>query len=127
MYLVVLVDELSSLLKKDKKAVTAHLQSIAQKGRAVGIHLIVATERPDAKRIPGTIKANFPTRIAFKMDSAKDSRLALGEPGAETLLPYGDALLSEAGRQPVRIHTAFVIDKRKSSCNNKKHSQGRIA
>ena len=110
-YLVVLVDELSSLVEKDKKAVTARLQNIAQKGRSVGIHLIVATERPDAKIIPGTIKANFPTRVAFKMDSAKDSRTILGEPGAETLLPYGDMLFSEAGCQPIRVHAASVSKK----------------
>jgi S-DNA-T family DNA segregation ATPase FtsK/SpoIIIE len=81
---------------------------LAQKARAAGIHLVMATQRPDATTITGVIKANFPTRISFQARSNIDSMTTLGEKGAENLLACGDMLFSEAGRVPVRIHGAFI-------------------
>lgn len=81
---------------------------MAQKARAVGIHLIMSTQKSDKEILTTTIKANMPTRVAFQARSARDSVNMLGERGAEQLLPYGDMLISDAGRMPVRIHSAFV-------------------
>jgi S-DNA-T family DNA segregation ATPase FtsK/SpoIIIE len=93
-----------------RKEVEACVQRIAQKARAAGIHLIMATQRPDATTITGVIKANFPTRVSFQARSRIDSVTCLGEGGAENLLAMGDMLFSEAGRVPVRIHGAFIDD-----------------
>ena len=107
-YMVIVIDEVADLMGVARKEVEACVQRLAQKARAAGIHLVMATQRPDATTITGVIKANFPTRIAFQARSNIDSMTTLGEKGAENLLACGDMLFSEAGRVPVRIHGAFI-------------------
>lgn len=107
-YLVIVIDEVADLMSVARKEVEACVQRLAQKARAAGIHLVMATQRPDATTITGVIKANFPTRISFQARSNIDSMTTLGEKGAENLLACGDMLFSEAGRVPVRIHGAFI-------------------
>ena len=86
------------------------VQSLAQKARAAGIHLIMATQRPSVDVVTGTIKANFPTRIAFQVASKIDSRTILNEMGAEQLLGRGDMLYMSDGGKVVRVHGPFVSD-----------------
>jgi S-DNA-T family DNA segregation ATPase FtsK/SpoIIIE len=86
------------------------VQRIAQKARAAGIHLIMATQRPSVDVITGTIKANFPTRISFKVASKVDSRTILNEQGAEQLLGHGDMLYAAGSGQTMRVHGPFVSD-----------------
>jgi S-DNA-T family DNA segregation ATPase FtsK/SpoIIIE len=107
-YLVIIIDEVADLMTIARKDVEMCVQRLAQKARAAGIHLVMATQRPSADVITGVIKSNFPTRISFQARSNIDSMTTLGEKGAEQLLPCGDMLFSEAGRAPVRIHGAFV-------------------
>jgi len=109
-YIVIIIDEVADLMSLARKEVEACVQRIAQKARAAGIHLVMATQRPDATTITGVIKANFPTRVSFQARSVIDSMTTLGEKGAEQLLSCGDMLFSEAGRVPVRIHGAFIDD-----------------
>ena len=109
-YIVIIIDEVADLMSLARKEVEACVQRIAQKARAAGIHLVMATQRPDTTVITGVIKANFPTRVSFQARSAIDSLTTLGEKGAEQLLSCGDMLFSEAGRVPVRIHGAFISD-----------------
>lgn len=104
--LVVIVDDLADLMAESRGKSERHLIQIAQKGRSVGVHIIAATGQ--AKNLSGILKANFSTRMSFHVESAARSRQTLGEVGAELLLPYGDALFSDAGRIPVRIHTPSV-------------------
>jgi len=110
-YLVVIIDEVADLMSVARKEVEAAVQRLAQKARAAGIHLALATQRPDTSVITGVIKANFPTRISFQARSNIDSMTTLGEKGAEQLLACGDMLFSEAGRIPVRIHSAWIDGK----------------
>lgn len=107
-YLVIIIDEVADLMGVARKEVEASVQRLAQKARAAGIHLVMATQRPDATTITGVIKANFPTRISFQARSHIDSMTTLGEKGAENLLACGDMLFSEAGKPPVRIHGALI-------------------
>lgn len=107
-FIVIIIDEVADLMGVARKEVEACVQRIAQKARAAGIHLVMATQRPDATIITGVIKANFPTRISFQARSMVDSMTSLGEKGAENLLDKGDMLFSEAGRLPVRIHAALI-------------------
>ncbi|MBR0212791.1 MAG: DNA translocase FtsK, partial [Alphaproteobacteria bacterium] len=107
-YLVIIIDEVADLMTVARKDVEMCVQRLAQKARAAGIHLVMATQRPSADVITGVIKSNFPTRISFQARSNIDSMTTLGEKGAEQLLPCGDMLFSEAGRPPVRIHGAFI-------------------
>ena len=109
-YIVIIIDEVADLMSLARKEVESCVQRIAQKARAAGIHLVMATQRPDATTITGVIKANFPTRVSFQARSRIDSVTCLGEGGAEQLLACGDMLFSEAGRVPVRIHGAFIDD-----------------
>ena len=109
-YIVIIIDEVADLMSLARKEVEACVQRIAQKARAAGIHLVMATQRPDATTITGVIKANFPTRVSFQARSVIDSMTTLGEKGAEQLLACGDMLFSEAGKPPVRIHGAFITD-----------------
>jgi S-DNA-T family DNA segregation ATPase FtsK/SpoIIIE len=106
---VVVVDELADLMITAGKEVEVLIQRLAQKARAAGIHLIVATQRPSVDVITGVIKANLPTRISFQVTSKIDSRTILGEPGAEQLLGKGDMLWMQGGRL-VRVHGPFVSD-----------------
>lgn len=109
-YIVVIVDEMADLMIVAGKEIEALLQRLAQKARAAGIHLIIATQRPSVDVITGTIKANFPTRISFQVISKFDSRTILGEQGAEQLLGRGDMLFMQAGGRITRVHGPFVDD-----------------
>lgn len=106
-YIVTIIDELADLILSGKKTVEDPLVRLAQKARAVGIHLIVATQRPSSKVITGLIKANFPTRIALRVASKIDSRVILDANGAEALLGKGDMLFSH-GSTMQRLQGAFV-------------------
>ena len=108
--IVVVVDELADLMMTAGKEVEFLIQRLAQKARAAGIHLILATQRPSVDVITGVIKANLPTRISFHVTSKIDSRTILGEMGAEQLLGKGDMLYQPGGKQPIRIHGPFVSD-----------------
>ena len=123
-YIVIIIDEVADLMALARKEVEACVQRIAQKARAAGIHLIMATQRPDATTITGVIKANFPTRVSFQARSNIDSRTTLGEGGAENLLAMGDMLFSEAGRVPVRIHGAYISDGELMSIGDFLRAQG---
>ncbi len=107
--IVVVVDELADLMMTAGKEVEFLIQRLAQKARAAGIHLIMATQRPSVDVITGVIKANLPTRISFQVTSKIDSRTILGEPGAEQLLGKGDMLWMSGGKL-VRVHGPFVSD-----------------
>jgi DNA segregation ATPase FtsK/SpoIIIE, S-DNA-T family len=108
--IVVIVDELADLMMTAGKEVEFLIQRLAQKARAAGIHLIMATQRPSVDVITGVIKANLPTRISFQVTSKIDSRTILGEQGAEQLLGKGDMLWMSGGKQVVRVHGPFVSD-----------------
>ncbi|MGE0056077.1 MAG: DNA translocase FtsK 4TM domain-containing protein [Hyphomicrobium sp.] len=109
-HIVIVVDEFADLMVVAGKEVEAAVQRLAQMARAAGIHLIMATQRPSVDVITGTIKANFPTRISFKVTSKIDSRTILNEQGAEQLLGQGDMLYSGGSGQIMRVHGAFVSD-----------------
>ncbi|MDF0545706.1 DNA translocase FtsK 4TM domain-containing protein [Sphingobium sp. H39-3-25] len=108
--IVVVVDELADLMMTAGKEVEFLIQRLAQKARAAGIHLILATQRPSVDVITGVIKANLPTRISFFVTSKIDSRTILGEQGAEQLLGKGDMLYMAGGKQLTRVHGPFVSD-----------------
>ena len=108
-FIVVIIDEMADLMMVAKKDIEGSVQRLAQMARAAGIHMIMATQRPSVDVITGTIKANFPTRISFRVGSKIDSRTILGEQGAEQLLGNGDMLFMGAGR-PRRLHGPFVSD-----------------
>jgi len=108
--IVVIIDELADLMMTAGKEVEFLVQRLAQKARAAGIHLIMATQRPSVDVITGVIKANLPTRISFQVTSKIDSRTILGEQGAEQLLGKGDMLYMPGGKQIIRVHGPFVSD-----------------
>lgn len=110
-YIVVLVDEYADLMMVVGKKVEELIARLAQKARASGVHLILATQRPSVDVITGLIKANIPTRIAFQVSSKVDSRTILDQPGAEQLLGHGDMLYLPPGTGlPMRVHGAYVAD-----------------
>jgi S-DNA-T family DNA segregation ATPase FtsK/SpoIIIE len=110
-YIVVIVDELADMMMTVGKKVEELIARLAQKARASGIHLVLATQRPSVDVITGLIKANIPCRIAFQVSSRVDSRTILDQMGAESLLGHGDMLYLPAGTaQPTRVHGAFVGD-----------------
>jgi DNA segregation ATPase FtsK/SpoIIIE, S-DNA-T family len=110
-HIVVIVDELADMMMIVGKKVEELIARLAQKARASGIHLILATQRPSVDVITGLIKANIPTRIAFQVSAKVDSRTILDQSGAESLLGHGDMLFLQPGTShPVRVHGAFVSD-----------------
>ena len=110
-YLVVVVDELADLMQSFPREIEANIVRIAQKSRAVGIHLIISTQRPSVNIITGVVKANIPVRIALQVASNVDSRTILDTPGAENLIGNGDLLFSSSdSKKPVRIQSAFVTE-----------------
>ncbi|MEG1839334.1 MAG: DNA translocase FtsK, partial [Bacteroidaceae bacterium] len=106
-YIVVVIDEFGDLIMTAGKEVELPIARIAQLARAVGIHMIIATQRPTTNIITGTIKANFPARVAFRVSSMMDSRTILDRPGANQLIGRGDMLFLQ-GSDPVRVQCAFV-------------------
>jgi DNA segregation ATPase FtsK/SpoIIIE, S-DNA-T family len=109
--IVVVIDELADLMMVVGKKIEELIARLAQKARAAGIHLILATQRPSVDVITGLIKANIPTRIAFQVSSRIDSRTILDQMGAEALLGMGDMLYMPSGTGfPIRVHGAFVSD-----------------
>ncbi|MEY4754805.1 MAG: hypothetical protein RJA44_2480, partial [Pseudomonadota bacterium] len=110
-HIVVVIDELADLMMVVGKKIEELIARLAQKARASGIHLILATQRPSVDVITGLIKANIPTRIGFQVSSKIDSRTILDQMGAETLLGQGDMLhLAPGTGLPMRVHGAFVSD-----------------
>ncbi len=109
--MVVVIDELADLMMVVGKKIEELIARLAQKARASGLHLVLATQRPSVDVITGLIKANIPTRIAFQVSSKIDSRTILDQQGAEALLGQGDMLhLAPGTGVPVRVHGAFVSD-----------------
>ena len=123
-HIVIVVDEFADLMVVAGKDVEGAVQRLAQMARAAGIHLIMATQRPSVDVITGTIKANFPTRISFKVTSKIDSRTILNEQGAEQLLGQGDMLYSSGAGQIVRVHGAFVADEEVEAIADSLRQQG---
>lgn len=108
---VVVIDELADLMMTERKSVEQQIARLAQKARAAGIHMIVATQRPSVDVVTGLIKANIPTRMAFTVQSKIDSRTILDQMGADELLKYGDSLFLQPGNaEPTRLQGAFVSD-----------------
>lgn len=124
-HIVIVIDELADMMMVVGKKVEELIARIAQKARAAGIHLILATQRPSVDVITGLIKANVPTRIAFQVSSKIDSRTILEQQGAESLLGNGDMLYSKPGSAPPqRVHGAFVSDKEVDDLTSFVKSQG---
>ncbi|WP_343519533.1 DNA translocase FtsK 4TM domain-containing protein [Sphingomonas sp.] len=122
--IVIVVDELADLMMTAGKEVEFLIQRLAQKARAAGIHLIMATQRPSVDVITGVIKANLPTRISFHVTSKIDSRTILGEQGAEQLLGKGDMLYMPGGKQIARVHGPFVSDEEVQAVADHWRAQG---
>lgn len=109
-FIVVIVDEMADLMIVAGKDIESSIQRLAQMARAAGIHIIMATQRPSVDVITGVIKANFPSRISFKVTSKIDSRTILGEQGSEQLLGMGDMLYMGSSSKVIRVHGPFVDD-----------------
>lgn len=126
--LVVFIDELADLMMVAPDEVERHICRVAQMGRATGIHLVIATQRPSVDVVTGLIKANFPARISFAVTSQTDSRVILDQGGAESLLGRGDMLfMSPQEATPIRLQGCFVADKEISRLTNYWRSQEQYA
>jgi S-DNA-T family DNA segregation ATPase FtsK/SpoIIIE len=124
-HVVIVIDELADLMMVVGKKIEELIARLAQKARAAGIHLILATQRPSVDVITGLIKANIPTRIAFQVSSKIDSRTILDQMGAEALLGMGDMLYMASGTGlPIRVHGAFVSDEEVHRVADYLRSQG---
>jgi DNA segregation ATPase FtsK/SpoIIIE, S-DNA-T family len=110
---VIIIDELADLMMQENgKECEHHIVRLAQKARAVGIHVIVATQRPQASVVTGLIKANLPSKIAFRVNTRMDSRIVIDQNGAELLLGHGDMLfLTPTTPKPIRSQGTFIDDK----------------
>ena len=117
-YIVVIIDEFGDLIMTAGKEIELPIARIAQLARAVGIHMIIATQRPTTTIITGNIKANFPARIAFKVSAMIDSRTILDRPGAQQLIGRGDLLALVNSSEPVRVQCAFVDTPEVEDINN---------
>lgn len=109
-YIVCVIDEFADLMSLKKSNIEIDVQRLAQKARACGIHLVIATQRPSVDVLTGVIKANIPTRLAFQVANKTDSRVIIDEGGAEKLTGKGDCLFYTPGKQPERIAGAFISD-----------------
>lgn len=109
-YIVCVIDEFADLMSLKKSTIEINVQRLAQKARACGIHLVIATQRPSVDVLTGVIKANIPTRLAFQVANKTDSRVIIDESGAEKLTGKGDCLFYTPGKQPERIAGAFISD-----------------
>ena len=107
---MVVIDEFADLMMVASKEVETSVARLAQKARAAGIHVILATQRPSVDVITGLIKANFPSRVSFAVASGHDSKTILGSQGAENLLGNGDMLVMDRGMHTKRLHGAFIND-----------------
>lgn len=107
-YIVVVIDELADMMMQVGKKVEELIARLAQKARAAGIHMIIATQSPRADVLTGLIKSNIPSRVAFTVSNGMESRIILEQQGAESLLGYGDMFYSPVGSQPVRVHAAYI-------------------
>ncbi|MBP7632817.1 DNA translocase FtsK [Candidatus Ozemobacteraceae bacterium] len=123
-YLVLIVDELADLMMTASAEVEGSICRLAQMARAVGIHLVIATQRPSVDVLTGIIKANLPTRIAFAVASQIDSRTILDGKGAESLLGKGDMLFAFKGQKPLRIQGAYISDRELQALTDFVRSQG---
>jgi len=124
-YIVVVIDELADLMMVAGKQVESCIARLAQMARAAGIHMIIATQNPTVKVVTGIIKANLPSRIAFKVRTMQDSRVILDQNGADDLLGYGDMLFLGPGTSnPVRIHGAFVATEERNRVVDYMRGQG---
>lgn len=127
-YIVVIIDELADLMMIAKKDVEISIARIAQKARAAGIHLVIATQRPSTDVITGLIKANLPSRASFRLASHVDSKTILDRAGAERLLGQGDMLFIRPGSaQPIRVHAAFLNDEEIDKVTRFLRAQGKPA
>jgi len=124
-YIVIIIDELADLMMVAGREVEQSICRLAQKARAAGIHLILATQRPSVDVITGLIKANLPSRISFQVSSRIDSRTILDQMGAEQLLGHGDMLFLSGSRNIVRVHGAFVSDTEVNSLAEHLREQGK--
>jgi S-DNA-T family DNA segregation ATPase FtsK/SpoIIIE len=127
-YIVIIIDELADLMMVAKKEVEISIARIAQKARAAGIHLVIATQRPSTDVVTGVIKANLPSRASFQLASNIDSRTILDRNGAERLLGQGDMLFIPPGTaQAIRLHGAYLSDEEITKITGFLKSQGKPA
>lgn len=121
-YIICVIDEFADLMALDKN-VEKDVMRLAQKARAAGIHLILATQRPSVDVVTGVLKANFPTRLSYKVASSADSRTILDTPGAQNLLGRGDSLFLAANGSLIRLHGAYVTDSEIAALLKPYHTQ----
>lgn len=124
-HIVIVIDELADLMLTQRHEVERPITRIAQKARAAGIHLVMATQRPSAEIVTGLIKTNFPTRVSFKVSSAIDSRTILDNPGAEKLLGHGDMLFMAQGKAIERLQGSFLSEEEVKKIVNSVTLQGK--